>query len=201
MKIWPGYVKASAVSDQLCFRWSRTWLCLRPECQGFNYCLCRRRPHQPHTSHDISCWNLFQVCKIKLRTCCLPPLLLPVWMLHLPGQSCSPTWCICMVLSEEGERRAEIKPPLKNTTWVFFPCLVSCFSLAGFPCCLSLEDLFCSWRPHQQAMSEREPSKAEHFWHTSCLPSVYRETSSGQEPSVSQVIFCWYLSDNKAVIN
>jgi len=95
--------KASAVSDQLFFRWSRTWLCLWLECQWFNYCLCCQHPCHPHASHDVSWQNLFQVCKIKPSTCCPPLLLLPVWMLCLPGQSCSPTWCICTMPSMEGE--------------------------------------------------------------------------------------------------
>lgn len=135
VKIWPGYIKASVVSDQLCFRWSRTWLCLRPECQGFNYCLCHQHPHQPHTSHDVSCWNLLPVCEIRLGTCCLPPLLLPAWMLHLPGQSCSPTRCISTVLSREGERQAEIKPSLENTNCLG---LLPLFGFMFFSCRLSM---------------------------------------------------------------
>lgn len=126
--------KVSAVSDQLCFRRSRTRPCLRLECQWFNYHLCHRHPRQPCTSHDVSWQNLFRVCKIKVSTCCLPPLFLPLWMLHLPGQSCSPTWWIHAVLSMEGEGRAEIKFPLANTNCLdLFPSL----SFTFFPCRLS----------------------------------------------------------------
>lgn len=43
-----------------------------------------------------------------------------MWTLRLPGQSCSPTRCICTVLSTEGEGRAEIKSPLENAKCLLF---------------------------------------------------------------------------------
>lgn len=108
----------------------------------FNYHLCRH-PHHPHESQDVS-WAKSVSKAGKLG--CPWLLVLPVWMLHLPGQSCLPAQCMCTVLSMEGEGRAEIK-------WLgLLPPLVSCFSLTGLPSCLSLVDLFCNQSPHPPAV-------------------------------------------------
>lgn len=109
---------------------------------GVNYCPTALTP-----AVTSGCWNLLWDCQMKLRTCCLPPLLLPApspWaelLSHVVG-----------IYRAKQRWREILKFWSKTRTRKHW--LLGSFPLFGFmfsPCYLSLEDLFSNWCPRQPA--------------------------------------------------
>lgn len=141
-----------------------------------------------------------------------------MWTLRLPEQSYSPTICVCTVLSTEGEGRAEIKSPLENANWLCW--FVFFFSLpwfhvfpSYFPHCLSLEDIFCNWSPHQPTLMLCPKGKGITYLPRQSF-SGFPDTFSACHLFTGKCLqgrsllccrlycaFCWYLSNNKVVFN